>query len=195
MKKRRRAFTLIEVLLAATLSVGLVGIAGSSYLQSERVAAIEADELAVAQNARVLIDRLSRDVRQTTEFAFTLPETVADGASSVEFVDGHEPSIDGPYYLRYELQDGQVWRRRHYYYRGSQPGTRLPFSQGETVYEEGEEGGDTALYRHETEAVVIAESVADLKFWGTANLLSVDVWLQRADGTTEPLHSAVAKRN
>lgn len=192
---RRAGFTLVEVLVATTLSVGLIGLAGSVYIQSQRLTAAQADELAVSQNARVLVDRISRDVRQTTEFIATLPETLADGVTMVEFVDGHEPPPGAPYYLRYDLQDGQVWRRRQYYYRAGQPDTRVSYNPSEQLYEENQGAPDGALVRHETEAIAVADGVQDLAFWGSASLLRIDAWLAQGRSESYQLHSAVAKRN
>jgi len=191
---KRSAFTLIEVLVAATLSVGLIGIAGSAYIQSQRLTAAQADELTVAQNARVLVDRISRDVRQTTEFTATLPEAVGDGISTIQFVDGHEPS-GGPYYLEYALEGGQVWRRKLYYYRPSQPDVRVTFNPTETIYEEGDSVPGDALVRHQEENIAIADGVDNLSFWGTASLVRIDVWLSDGGSDIYQLHSAVAKRN
>lgn len=195
MKRRRSAFTLVEVLIATVLSVGLIGMAGAAYVQSQRLTVAQTDELAVAQNARVLVDRISRDVRQTTEFTATLPDTVGEGATSVEFVDGHEPNESGPYYLQYDLADGQVWRRRLYYYRPSQPTVRVSYNPSEVLYEEGAGAPDNGLVRHVDESIVVADGVQQLSFWGTTSLLRIDVWLAQGGSQTYQLHSAVAKRN
>ena len=192
---KRSGFTLIEVLLATTLSVGLIGLAGTAYVQSQRLTVAQADELTVAQNARVLVDRVSRDVRQTTEFTATLPDNSLEGADSIEFVDGHEPDESGPYYLQYELADGQIWRRRLYYYRPSQPTVRVSYNPSEVLYEEGAGAPDNGLVRHVDESIAVADGVQQLSFWGSASLLRIDVWLKQGNSDVYQLHSAVAKRN
>lgn len=192
---KRSAFTLVEVLVSTVLAVGLLAATGAAYLQAQRLSVVEAEELAASQNARTLVDRISRDVRQATEFVSALPGEPGGEVATLEFIDGHEPQPGGPYYIRYELTGDKVWRRRHYYYRSGQPETRVPLTPGEVVWEEGAEGGDsTTIYRHEVEAHVVADHAASLGFWGGGRLVRIDVVFQYGE-VQHPLHSAVAKRN
>lgn len=194
---RKPAFTVVELMTATSIGLLLISLTWGVYLSIVRASVASDQESMVAQNARVIVDRISRDVRQTTGFAQSLPDTAAAGVSSLEFVDGHEPDPAGPVYIRYSLSGTDVWRRRHYYYKADQPDTRVTLNAGDTTYEEGDaRGGSTGIYRHELEGTIVADGVKSLIFYGTATLVKIDVVLQRqASGPTYSIHSAVSKRN
>lgn len=198
MKSTKNGFTLVELLLAAFLSVMLAGLTATAYSGIQRQIASGEEDLILAQNGRSVIDRIARDVRQAVNFATTLPSDPAEAVDNFEFEDGHAVDANGPTYIDYLFEstdnngftEGVVRRSRYYYYLVENPTRRLPFDAGVV----GEDGFTKQVI--ESGSFIIAENVTGLRFWGTANLLYIDVDLQkRAGGYSLPLHSAVAKRN
>lgn len=200
MKKvaKKPGFTLVEVLLAAFLSVILAGLTATGYSSIQQQISQGEEELVLAQNGRAVIDRISRDVRQAVRFATTLPADRAEALTAIEFEDGHDVDENGPIYIEYSFESteengftvGSVRRSRHYYYLTTNPERRLPFDSGIL----GE--NNFAKQNIESDSYIVAENVTGLRFWGTPDLLYVDVDLQaKAGGYALPLHSAVARRN
>lgn len=196
--KKKTGFTLVELLLAAFLSVMLAGLTANAYSSIQRQIGNGEEELVLAQNGRAVIDRISRDVRQAVKFATTLPATSDGAVNEFELEDGHQADPSGPTYIQYSLEStttngftvGQVRRSRYYYYLQADPSRHLPYDAGVV----GQDGFSKQII--ESDSFVVAEDVTALRFWGNADLLYIDVDLQaRAGGYELPLHSAVAKRN
>lgn len=187
---KKPAFTLAELLIAASVSAILIGITGRSYISIQRLVGRGENDLIIAQNARVVIDRISRDLRQAVSVTTSVPEIRIEASASLEFEDGHEINPAGPTYIKYELINDEIWRSRHYYYDESNPDIRLPFNP--VLYEQ----GAYEVQELPSESYKIAENVTDLAFWGTDNLVQIDVELQDDPNLPSQIfHSAVAKRN
>lgn len=214
---RRSGFTLVEVLTASVLGSILIGLTATTYIQAERLNVQQSAELEISQNARALIDRISRDVRQTPGFTASLPDNVDQGLEFIQFEDGHDPEAGGPYYMQYHRVDNQVWRRRVYYFRESDPNTRVPFEQVqmdcagiagapaevaicynqilEQLSQTNELGDADVIQQAVVDEFVVADRVTSLSLWGESNLLRIDLTFTSSTGVEYPLHSAVAKRN
>jgi len=191
----KRGYTLVELLVAASASIILITLATGIYVNVNLQVGRGEEEMILAQNGRAVIDRISRDVRQAVNLATVIPFERVDAVDSLEFEDGHNISADGPTYIEYQLENvqngiGEITRSRHFYYFEGNEGVRLPYNSGT----EGQSGFNKEIIT--VDSYTIADDVQSLEFYGTDNLIKIDVTLQhKANGQTLDLHSAVAKRN
>lgn len=196
---QKRGFTIPEILIAVTISSILIGLTAASYVSIQKVVGRNENEYVIAQNARAVVDRISRDVRQAVSFATNVPESQSEAISAIEIEDGHDVDPAGPTYITYELVinsndggfvKGVVWHKRYFYYNTVNPSIHLPYSSGVV--------GQGGFNRQDLtgESYIIAENVTDLNFYGLASLLQIDVTLQMsANEKAQTFHSAVGKRN
>ena len=185
----KRGFTLTELLVAASIASILAGLTATSYISVQRLVARGENDLVAAQTARVIIDRISRDLRQALTIVDSIPPDPIDGLTHLTFEDGHDVDPSGPTYITYALNGTSVQRTRHYYYQSSNPNQRLPYNAG-TV---GQNGFSVATV--EGEDYEIANDVADLRFYGDAHLISINTDITVQGAGIQSYHSAVAKRN
>ncbi len=94
-KKRNSqfGFTLIESIVAITVFILISVVIYSAYSFNQR-AYLEGEKMAeLAQNGRIIIERITREVRQATDIVTTLPQTDQGAANptEIEFQDGHMP--------------------------------------------------------------------------------------------------------
>ena len=94
-KKRNSqfGFTLIESIVAITVFILISIVRYSAYLFNQR-AYLEGEKMAeLTQNGRIVIERITREVRQATDIVTVLPQ-IDQGAANpmeIEFQDGHIP--------------------------------------------------------------------------------------------------------
>lgn len=187
---KRHGFTLVELILAASIASVLAGLTAASYIAIQRLVVRGQDDLVAAQTARVIIDRVSRDLRQAETVVNLIPPDSASGLTTLEFEDGHEVDPAGPTYITYSLEGTTVRRNRHYYYLQSNPGQRLPYNAGVVGQ------GGFSVSEVTGENYLIADGVSDLRFYGSSSLVEIDTTITvNATTTPQSYHSAVAKRN
>lgn len=187
---KRRGFTLAELVIAAGIASVLAGLTAASYLSIQRLVARGQDDLIAAASARVVIDRISRDLRQALTVVDSIPPDAADGLTSLEFEDGHDIDPSGPTYITYSLQGANVRRDRHYYYFESNPIQHLPYNAGVVGQ------GGFAVVSLVGEDYIIADNVAELWFYGSSSLIKIDTAITvNTQIAPQRYHSAVAKRN
>lgn len=117
----KKGFTLPEVLIAVTITALVVETAYFASNIGQRTFKIASEKMEISQNARVLLDRISREIRQATEIVTELPSIPDDPenppTSEIMFEDGHETINQ---YITYQLQSGnQVKRIITAYYFGA----------------------------------------------------------------------------
>jgi len=89
-----KGFTLIEIVMTlflftmvATIVFTVVTLANSIYLQKTQ-------SMEVLQNGRVVLDSVSREIRQSRGIVTNLSESISQGKSEIVFQDGHIPLFD-----------------------------------------------------------------------------------------------------
>jgi hypothetical protein len=105
-KKREKALTLIEVLITVFITVAIVSGVLSLYTMHFR-AYQESEEIGeIVQNGRVILERLSREIRQAEDIVFYIggeitewptaswPVIKENASEEIMFEDGHVPSIE-----------------------------------------------------------------------------------------------------
>lgn len=153
---------MIEVSITlAILGLVLAAVYGVYFL-SQRAYGIEENAIEITQNGRVILERLTREIRQASEIVTALPETEVLATSTIMFEDGH---VQEPYqYIRYFKTDGLIKREvAGFYFSGDFEENLVPWDavppQGQTL--------ETKTIQ---EAQTIGEYVTGLKFWGSKTI-------------------------
>jgi prepilin-type N-terminal cleavage/methylation domain-containing protein len=124
------AFTLVELVVAISVSAILVGITASTYSLFRRQMALDQNRTLIAQNARIALDRLSRELRQTPAIVTQIPVSPSDTSvlqpGQIEFEDGHANDLT---YRRYYIQDGILRVDIKQYYFTYDSGVRVRWNE------------------------------------------------------------------
>jgi prepilin-type N-terminal cleavage/methylation domain-containing protein len=119
MSTYKPAFTLIELLVAIMVSSILIVITVSIFSVFRKTIAADQNAAALSQNARVSLDRMSREIRQTPDIVTELP------ASEIEFEDGHADDLT---YRRYYVSGTLLKMDVNQYYFASSPTIRVKWN-------------------------------------------------------------------
>lgn len=182
----KRAFTFVELLVAVMVGSILVGTSVTLYGLVRRSLGEDQVRADAAQNARVSLDRLSREVRQSPEVVTVLPSTLSDASvtqpGEIQFEDGHANDLT---YKRYYLSGTTLQMQvREYYFSGA-PGTRVKWNAV------GNGGVSPTMAVISTQDV--AEMVQELRFAG-GSLIEMEV--VTGEGVqTYRLRTSVERRN
>ncbi len=84
-----RGFTLIEVVTVLFLCTMIALIIFNSITLSNRVYEQKEELTEVLQNGRVILDSMSREIRQSRRIITDLPENMVGGEKAIVFQDGH----------------------------------------------------------------------------------------------------------
>ena len=76
--KNTTGFTLPEILVSLSLFVLIIFLVNSVYVLSQRAYNKNSDTAELTQNVRVSLDRISREIRQSTNIVTELPATRDD---------------------------------------------------------------------------------------------------------------------
>lgn len=90
---KKRGFTLTEVLVTIAILVLIIGAVYSAYVLTQR--AYQEGEMAaeLTQNGRVILERMSREIRQAKEIVTELPEERINPSNEILFQDGHSSVV------------------------------------------------------------------------------------------------------
>jgi len=180
----KRAFTLVELLLALMIASLLVSMTAGAYTLFRRTLAQQQTSAELAQNGRVVVDRLSRELRQSPLVVTVLPDDPSDTSvtqpSEIEFESGHDSTMT---YYRYYVSNGVLKLDTKYYYYSSAPATHVRYTTASPQPQ-------AAV----TSTVDVADRVKSLAFYGDQ---SVRIVLTTTDGGTQDykLDTTVLRRN
>ena len=180
MKKRySNGFTLTELLVTIAVFLFIIGAVYSGFLLSQK--AYRASELAseLTQNGRVVLERITREIRQAKEIATEIPEEepaeVVSPLGGIIFEDGHEDV--SYYYIHYYKEDSSLRREVLGYYFSGNPGVYVPWNaippESQTLETETLEAPKT-----------VGEYITGIKFWGT-KVINVSLVLGKKQKTVE----------
>ena len=163
-------------LLMLTAVWGIYNLTQKSYILSTN-----REEL--VQNGRIIMDRLTREIRQTDEFVTSLPATNDHSVHEIKFQNAHNNiSIE---YIRYYLGGNQVYRELSYYYFPSDPNTHVHWN---ALY-----SGNSPV-NHPFETSLIGEYVSQLDFSGESGFIGIDLTLSN-NGRQISLSNKILSRN
>jgi len=181
----RTGFTLIEVLITVTIFVLIVVACFNVYFLSQRFYRKGEVRAELLQNGKVILERMTREIRQARAIATSLSDTQANATSTILFEDGHSATTYR--YICY-FKDGDYVKRKvvGYYFSDDSEKTLVPFNstppEGQTLEEEVLE-----------EPKIVGEYVSDLEIWG-GKLIFIFLSLKN-QGETVPLRTGVFGRN
>ena len=153
----QKGFTLTEMTIVIAIFSLVIAAVYLIFILNQRVYLAGEEMAEITQNGRVILERMTREIRQAKEIVTELSDDESGASSVIEFEDGH--TTDRYFYIYYYQENGEVKREVKRYYFPSDLGTFLPWnatSPSETL---------TAVIIEEP--VIVGEYVTNLKFWGS----------------------------
>lgn len=164
-------FTTLEIAISMMVFVLVILLVNSMYAISQRSYSKGSNKAELAQNARVVFDRTSRELRQSTNIITLLPPTGIDPLNpppnEIFFQDGH--NIDQITYLRYRLDGSNLMRQHSAYYFAGAPGIYVDYNSID-----GFGNPPTELVLEDR---IVGEYFNSLKFWGANGLIHISIKL------------------
>lgn len=170
----KKGFTLVEVLVSMAILTVAIILIFTIYFTSQKFYQKTETKAEILQNARVVIERLTREIRQAQQVVTALPQysnsSTFPPANEIEFQDGHSPSPYSDlgsdyYYIKYFFlpNNGEIHRQYKVYCFDNCSSCTAYFRWNDTQLIEG-----VLTQAHECilEDRVIGEFVKELKFWG-----------------------------
>jgi prepilin-type N-terminal cleavage/methylation domain-containing protein len=183
----RRAFTLVELLVAVAVSSILVTVTISTYSLFRRSMTLDQSRAALAQNGRIALDRLSRELRQTPEVVTELPVDVNDNTvtqpGEIEFEDGHADDLT---YKRYYIANSTLKVDVKEYYFTYDTATRVKWN---AIGTSGESPVSSVISTND-----VADNVLSVAFYGS-NQVQILLTLQDSDSQQTQLRTTILGRN
>lgn len=168
----KNGFTLLETLIALTVGVTLLALVLAVYVLTLTTTQNSEDRSELSQNSRVIIERLTRDLRQTRQIATNLPTVANDPdlppAAEIEVQDGH--NAGQLQYLRYYQMGSDLKRQVREYYFASDP-------QILVTYNAKDDFGNGAAVRTVADNLV-GQYVNSIKFYGR-DLINIELTLKK----------------
>lgn len=182
-----KGITLMEIVVVLGLSLLLLLIIYSSFLISHKSFNTSDTRLELIQNGRILLDRLSRELRQSVEIVTPLPPTKSEPGfpppNEILFQDGH--GLEDIQYLKYFLDNTTIKRQRIVYFFQAEPDVY--------VYWNVEDEFGNPPQSQILEERIIAEYFTTLLFYGE-NLTNIEITLEKR-GFNLHLFTSVWGRN
>ena len=116
---KNKGFTILEITSVLAIFLLILLLVGSIHVMAQRTSRRGADQSELTQNARVVLDRISRELRQADGIISIISSTTP--VSEILFKDGHDDSQIT--YIRYYLDGNEIKRSHHAYYFNTDPAT------------------------------------------------------------------------
>jgi type II secretory pathway component PulJ len=159
--KNKKGFTLLEILVAISLSFLLLEALYGVYITSYKSYTNSIAEAELNQNARIAMERITRDLRQTPEIVTVLPPNDTDplnpSPSEIQFQDGHNTAKIQ--YIRYYLVNNDLNRQVIHYYFATDVNTWVKWNALDQYGNPPKESID--------EDTVRADKISSVQFYGT----------------------------
>jgi type II secretory pathway pseudopilin PulG len=165
----KKGFSIMEIIVSLSLFVFAIFLVFSLYSSAQKSYNKGSAKAELIQNARVCLDRMSREIRQALDMITILPETSDDISdpppNEIFFRDGHDMSAFT--YIKYYI-DGTDLKRSHMaYYFAVDPSVYVPYDSVDASSDPPEE-----LF---LENFIIGEYFDDLDFWGPDDLVYISI--------------------
>jgi len=164
--KKNQAFTLVELLVVIAISSSILAGAYAVYVSSTKAYRTNIANSELTQNARIALERISREVRQSADIITAMPEdpSVGTPATEIKMQDGHNqwPGIGKIQYIRYYLSGSDLHRElTHYAFPDSSNDWVLYSTRGADNVEP-----DKIIDSDQ----IKAEQMSQIQFWGVKNI-------------------------
>jgi len=173
---KHRALTLVEILVAIAVGTLLLVALYSVYIVSSKSYRRGVNQEELAQNARISLERISRDLRQTERIVTELPPDNTDPLNPplayLQFQDGH--NTNQVQYIKYYLDSSNLKRQVVHYYFSNNPGTWVAWNAQDQFGNSPQESID--------EDVVKADKISALTFYGE-KVISIDLQVTNGEFT------------
>lgn len=168
-------FSILEIIVSLSLFVFAILMVFSLYSSAQKSYNKGSDKAELIQNARVCLDRMSREIRQALDMLTVLPPTNNDAGNpppnEIFFRDGHDMAQIT--YIKYYL-DGEDLKRSHVaYYFAVDPGVYVPYDSVDAA--------DNPPEELILEDYIIGEYFDDIDFWGEDGLVYIYLSLVKKD--------------
>lgn len=156
-------FSLIETMIVISIMVLVLGAVYAVYNLDQLAYRRGEANTELNQNGRVVLERLTREIRQANAIVTELPDLESYATDTIEFQDGHD--ISNIHYVEYFLDTAEktVQRQVKAYYFSGDPLTYVYWNLTPPL---GQTRETAILESPET----IGEYVNDLKFWKISNI-------------------------
>lgn len=166
-----KGFTLVEILIITFIFLLIIRALYSGYLLSYRSYQAGEKSAEVVQNGRVILERISREVRQTRKIIDEFPDQEINATDSIAFEDGH---VSENYnYIYYFKVDSEIKREVRAYYFSGDEDTLVPYNADPP-------SGQTKEIKFLENQKTIGEYVKSLNFWGS-KIINIDLILEKED--------------
>jgi len=184
---RKAGFTLIELLIALIISGILVGVSTETYSLFRKSLSKDQSQAEIAQNGRIVLDRLARELRQTNDVVTVFPASTTDHSvaqpNEIEFQDGNANDLT---YRRYYIVNGTLKLDTKQYAFSYDPTHRVVWNAVGT--------GGVSPTASVISTVDVADHLQDLIFYGD-NLLQVQVDTVDSFNQTFTVRTTILGRN
>lgn len=178
-------FTLIEVLIAIGMALIVVTASVSITILIKREIALGSDKLEAVQNSRSILDRITRDLRQSKDLITNLGTSQQTASFELEFENGHDALNLS--YIKYYLSSTDLVRQTQHYSFAENPSVWV----NPNVIDELGNPPDQII----DSTGVIANNVTSLQLWlnGTS-LVMIEVTVSK-NSRTSHMRTQVYGRN
>jgi len=187
-KTNLRGFTLIEMTTVIGVTVLLVFILYQVLLVSNNSFRAGDQGLELIQNGRIVLDRLSRELRQSVEIVTVMPVTktdpLLDPPTEILFQDGH--NLTDIQYIRYYLDGTDLKRQRIVYTFSEEPNTYVYWDAIDAF----SQSPDATVIDEK----IIAEYISNIIYYG-ADLKNIEIFLNLGDSATHFFTSIWGRNN
>ena len=183
--KKNSGFTSAELLISISIFLIIITVVYLYYDLSQKAYREGEKSAEITQNGRVILERLTREIRQAKEIVTELSSTSTSATSTIEFEDGH--ATTSYRYIVYYKENNNIERKViGYYFSGD---TEQSFQPWDAV----PPAGQTLKIKILEEPQVVGEWVSNLGFWG-AKVINISLNLEKK-GKTLYLETEIFGRN
>jgi len=185
MQKGQKGLTLSELMISVLIGLLILLIISSIFLLNQKVFRKSNTKAELIQNARISLDLMSREIRQTNEIITILPADNSNPEALIHellFEDGHTSSIIQ--YIRYYLDENDLKRQIIVYYFETDPTTYVYWDDFDVF------GGPEENILEEK---LIGENFSNINFYGQENI-NIELILEKNDEQIQ-MKSIINPRN
>lgn len=158
-------FTILELIGSISIFLIVILMVGSIYLLAQRSYNHGAAQNELIQNARVCLDRLSRELRQAAELVTDISATTTE----IFFQDGHDDNEIT--YVKYFLSSNEFYRDNIVFYFPADPDVYVYYNSVDGF---GNPAASTTLSSR-----IVGEYFNSLEFIGDNGLINIQAILQK----------------